>query len=140
MIQFKNRQSIQIRFSDIDLMGHVSNTVYQVYYDSGRIAYFNEVLPDLDFKDIGVVSVSVNIEYYRPIFLKSKVYVESRCSQIGNKSFEMEHRIVDLVSGEVYSTSKNTLVCFAIKEQQSVSIPQHWKENIMTYDEGVKCR
>lgn len=121
-------------------MGHVSNTVYQVYYDSGRIAYFNEVLPDLDFKDIGVVSVSVNIEYYRPIFLKSKVYVESRCSKIGNKSFEMEHRIVDQDNGEVYSTSKNTLVCFAIKEQQSISIPQHWKENIMAYDEGVECR
>ncbi|MBN2261404.1 MAG: acyl-CoA thioesterase [Prolixibacteraceae bacterium] len=137
---FKNRQSIQIRFSDIDLMGHVSNTVYQVYYDSGRIAYFNEVLPDLDFKDIGVVSVSVNIEYYRPIFLHSKVYVESRCSKIGNKSFEMEHRIVDQDTGEVYSTSKNTLVCFAINEQQSICIPGHWKENILAYDEGVGCR
>lgn len=139
MTNFKNKQSIQIRFSDVDLMGHVSNTVYQVYYDSGRIAYFNEVLPDLDFKETGVVSVSVNVEYYRPIYLHSKVYVESRCSKIGTKSFVMEHHIVDEQDGFIYSSSKNVLVCYAIKEQKSIPIPQHWKDCILAYDEGVVC-
>ena len=46
---FKSILPIQVRFNDVDIMGHVSNTVYQSYYDSGKVDYFDKVMPDMDF-------------------------------------------------------------------------------------------
>ena len=33
MADFKNCVEIQVRFNDIDMLGHVSNTVYLNYFD-----------------------------------------------------------------------------------------------------------
>ena len=134
---FKNVLSIQVRFSDVDIMGHVSNTVYQNYYDSGKVHYFDEVLPDLDFKNIGVVGASVKIEYIKPIFMKTKILVETRVSILGHKSMTLEHNLLDEFGCQVLSTCTAVLVCFDIKQQLSISIPEHWKRNIREYDKDV---
>ena len=134
---FKNILPIQVRFSDVDIMGHVSNTVYQNYYDSGKVNYFDEVMPDMDFVNLGVVGASVKIEYLKPIFMKTRILVETRVAILGQKSITMEHCLVNEHTGEVLSTCTAVLVCFAIKEQKSIPIPENWRKNILAYDEGV---
>lgn len=118
-------------------MGHVSNTVYQNYYDSGKVNYFDEVLPDMDFTSIGVVGASVKIEYLKPIFMKTRILVESRVAVLGNKSLTMEHQLVNELTGEILSTCEAVLVCYAIKEQLSIPIPENWRKNILSYDQDV---
>jgi acyl-CoA thioester hydrolase len=134
---FKNILSIQVRFSDVDMMGHVSNTVYQSYYDSGKVHYFDQVIPDMDFIQTGVVGASIKIEYLKPIFMKTRILVKTRVAILGHKSLTMEHQLVDEHSGEIFSTCTAVLVCYAIKEQLSIPLPEHWRKNILAYDEGV---
>lgn len=33
---------IQIRFNDIDQLGHATNSVYQQYFDLGKMAYLDQ--------------------------------------------------------------------------------------------------
>jgi acyl-CoA thioester hydrolase len=134
---FKNILPIQVRFSDVDIMGHVSNTVYQNYYDSGKVNYFDQVLPDMDFINIGVVGASVKIDYLKPIFMKTRILVKTRVASIGQKSIIMEHYLVDEQTDEVLSTCMAVLVCYAIKEQLSIPIPEHWRKSILAYDDNV---
>jgi acyl-CoA thioester hydrolase len=134
---FQHRLPIQVRFSDVDMMGHVSNTVYQNYYDSGKVHYFDQVMPDMDFVNMGVVGASIRIEYLKPIFMKTRILVETRVASIGRKSFTMEQRLVNEETGEVLSTSSAVLVCFAIKEQIGVPMPEHWRKGILAYDQNV---
>ncbi|HNW50045.1 MAG TPA: thioesterase family protein [Prolixibacteraceae bacterium] len=134
---YKNTLPIQIRFSDVDAMGHVSNTMYQNYYDSGKLHYFDEVIPEMDFKTLGVVGASIKIEYLKPVFLRTKILVETRVSHIGNKSMTMDHNLIDETTNEVLSTCKAVLVCYSIQEQSSIPIPEKWKQNILAYDKDV---
>jgi len=134
---FKNILSIQVRFSDVDMMGHVSNTVYQSYYDSGKVNYFDQVIPDMDFIEIGVVGASIKIDYLKPIFMKTRILVETRVSVLGTKSLTMEHYLVDEHTNEINSTCTAVMVCYAIKQQLSIPIPEKWKNNILAYDENV---
>jgi acyl-CoA thioester hydrolase len=134
---FKNVLPIQVRFSDVDMMGHVSNTVYQNYYDSGKMNYFLKVIPDMDFVNIGVVGASVKIDYYKPIYMNTRILVKKRVSVIGHKSLTMEHLLIDEETGETMSSSSIVLVGYSIKERLSIPIPEHWKENILKYDENV---
>ena len=134
---FKSILRIQVRFNDVDIMGHVSNTVYQSYYDSGKVDYFDKVMPDMDFVNIGVVGASVKIDYLKPIFMKTRILVETRVAVLGNKSLTMEHRLVDECSGDVLSTCMAVLVCYSIKEMVSIPIPDHWRKNILAFDQDV---
>lgn len=115
-------------------MGHVSNTVYQNYFDAGKVSYFDEVIPDLDYVNIGVVGASIKIDYVKPIFMKNNILVKTRVAVLGNKSFVMEHLLVKKETDEVLSTCSAVLVCFNIKEQISIPIPEHWRKSIMDYE------
>lgn len=131
---YKFRVPIQVRFSDVDVMGHVSNTVYQNYYDTGKMDYFDHILPDLDYNNIGVVGASIKIDYLKPIFMRYKIYVESRISILGHKSFTMEHILVNSENGELLSTCSIVVVCFDVKTQQSRVIPDHWRRQIIAHE------
>lgn len=134
---FKSIIPIQVRFNDVDMLGHVSNTVYQNYYDAGKLHYFEEVLPDMDYINKGVIAASVKIDYLKPIFMKTRILVETHVSHIGNKSITMEHQLVEEISGEVLSTCSVVLVCFDFKAQLSIPLPEPWKKQIMLYDKDV---
>lgn len=134
---FKNILPIQVRFSDVDMMGHVSNTVYQSYYDSGKVNYFDEVIPDMDFIEIGVVGASVKIEYFKPIYMKTRILVKTHVTVLGTKSLTMEHHLVDEHTNEILSVCTAVMVCYAIKQQVSIPIPKKWKKKILAYDENV---
>ncbi len=41
-LQFRSSIPIQVRFSDVDMMGHVSNTVYQYYFDASKLEGANQ--------------------------------------------------------------------------------------------------
>lgn len=137
MATFKNKFPVQVRFSDVDVMGHVSNTVYQNYFDAGKLNYFEEVLPEMDFVTIGIVGASIKIDYLKPIFMKTRILVETRVAQIGTKSITMEHCIIDEYSGELLSTCHAVMVCFDLKERLSIPIPEEWKKKIALFDENV---
>ena len=40
---FKHLTDIQIRFNDIDMLGHLNNTMYFSYFDIGKADYFNAI-------------------------------------------------------------------------------------------------
>jgi len=131
---YKFSLPIQVRFNDVDIMGHVSNTVYQNYYDAGKMDYFDHILPDLDYINIGVVGASIKIDYLLPIFMRYKIDVESRISILGNKSFTMEHRLVNMETGDLLSTCTIVIVCYDMKAQKSRVIPDHWRESIIKHE------
>jgi acyl-CoA thioester hydrolase len=46
LVNFFHITPIQIRFNDIDKLNHVTNSVYQQYFDLGKMDYFNDVLQE----------------------------------------------------------------------------------------------
>ena len=132
---FKHYVEIQIRFSDIDMQGHASNTVYQTYYDYGKLDYIDTVFGKMQWEELALVGASVKIDFLKPIFLKTLIAVKTRVSHIGNKSITVEHCIVDRTNGEIMSTCTAVLVCYAPKLNQSVPVPEQWRKNIIEYEE-----
>jgi acyl-CoA thioester hydrolase len=132
--QFRFSLPIQVRFNDVDIMGHVSNTVYLNYFDAGKIDYFDNILPDLDYVNIGVVGASIKTEYLKPIAMRDEIYVETRISVLGTKSFTMEHRLVNMENGELLSTCTAVIVCYDVHNKHSQPIPENWRQNIINHE------
>lgn len=132
---YKSRVPIQVRFNDVDIMGHVSNTVYLNYYDAGKMDYFDRVLPDIDFTRLAVVGASIKIDYLEPIFMRNKIFVETRIAVLGTKSITVDHLLVDH-QDKVLSTCTSVLVCFDVPTQSSRAIPDDWRERIIAFEGG----
>ena len=59
---------IQIRFSDIDVMGHVNNATYLSYFEYTRMHYFEKLLGlKWEWKKHGILLVRNEIEYLNKI-------------------------------------------------------------------------
>jgi acyl-CoA thioester hydrolase len=121
---------IQIRFSDIDGMGHVNNSVYWNYFDLGRVEYLQQALgDDFEARDETVVLVHVEANYKVQTKLKDTIAVQTRVVAIGERSIKMQQEIIDTQTNEVRVTSQSVLSGFSKTTQHSVPIRPEWRKH-----------
>ena len=134
---FYSKLDIQIRFNDLDAYRHVNNNSYFSYYDLGKDEYFREVFPP-DFRLQTVVPIIANIkaDFLEPIFYGDKIVTETRCSRLGNKSFTLQQRAVNVSTRQVVCESETVMVFFDITTQKSALIPPQYRQNIIAYERG----
>ncbi len=112
---------VQVRFSDLDVLGHVNNSVYLTYFESARVYYFKHLLDeDWSWETDSVVLVKNEVEYIRPILLHDIPEVEIYTAHIGGKSFTFGYNI--RVNGTLHSKGSSTLVAYDVNTQTTVQI------------------
>jgi acyl-CoA thioester hydrolase len=109
-----------VRFSDVDVYGHVNNVKYFEYYQEARIAFIAS-LADGDVDSIRQVVARIDVDYRRPILFRPEPYaVESWVTRIGTSSYDLSSRIVDgPAGGETYSQAEVRLVAYDLAAQRS---------------------
>ena len=118
------KTNIQIRFTDLDPLGHVSNSVYMQYFDMGRIDFF-KTLAAAEGNVPGNVVASIHIDMLHEIRLADLVHVETWCTEIGNKSMKVEQHI--FANDICVTQGVLVLVGFDRGTRESVQLPRHWK-------------
>jgi len=133
---FKYKTTIETRFADFDMMGHVNNATYFTFMEMGRTKYWNHAI-NWAWETTGVVIANASIEYILPIFLKDTVYMYVRTSRIGRKSFDLDYQIVKMVNGKevTCSTGKTTCVAFDYQSKTSALIPETEKAKMIAFEQ-----
>jgi acyl-CoA thioester hydrolase len=117
---------VQIRLTDFDILGHVNNSIYLVYFEMARIHYFNHMVgPNWDWMEQGVVLVKNEVEYIQPLYLHDQPEIKLFLKHIGNKSFTLAYQL--FVKDKLCTTGSSTLVGFNSKTQQTIEIPERMK-------------
>ena len=122
---------IQVRFSDIDVMGHVNNAVYLSYFEMARVIFFSELLGEQwDWKKDGVLLRKTEIEYIKPLLLHEQPEIFIYTNKIGNKSFGLGYELK--VLDEIRTTGSSVLVSFDSTKMITTELPQKLKEVLST--------
>jgi acyl-CoA thioester hydrolase len=125
---------IQVRFSDLDVLGHVNNTVYFSYFEMTRVHYFRELLGiDWDWQSFGIVLVKNEIEYKRSVLLNDRPSIKMITEQIGDKSFVLRYEL--MVNNVLYAIGRSVQVCFDAHIQKTISIPIEMREMLKRIEE-----
>ena len=127
MNPYKHKTQIQIRFKDIDKLGHVNNANHVTYFELARVDYFNSLAAEnikIDWINEGVILAKIEMEYKMPILLEDKVFVYTWVSKMGSKSFDMSCSIVKLENGIEVELAKGLaiIVCFNYKTNQTIML------------------
>lgn len=137
-VNFFHITPIQIRFNDIDKLNHVTNSVYQQYFDLGKMDYFNDVLQEqMNWEDVGLILASISIDYLNPIRLFDEIIVLTKIHHIGNKSLKMSQELYNKSTENIAATSKSTMVGYNNSKEITVIIPERWRKRIITYEHDI---
>lgn len=137
MKDFKHKTSIQIRFKDIDALGHVNNANHLSYIELARINYFNEAVgTNINWAKDGIILAKVIMDYKMPVMFSDQVFIYTRCSRIGNKSFDLDYIMVKVIEGAeiILAESKTVLVCFDYSTNSSMPMPDQWRKKMENFE------
>ena len=114
------RMEIDIRFRDIDMLGHVNSAVYSTYLETARIKYF---LSKFGRYEPTFVLRRAELDYLAPLHLGEVAVVEMWVGHIGESSWEFRYRIVEKNSGRVAMEARTIQVWIDPKTGAKARIP-----------------
>lgn len=133
---------IQIRWSDIDQLGHLYNGNYQQYFDLGKTDYFYNYLKlNGNWRETGewfVAAQTLN-NFFSSVVMSEEIEVETTIHSIGNKSFKIYQRMINSVTGELKSDSLSVHVCYNPHTKETHQIPDSLRaklEKELSKDQG----
>ena len=105
---------IQIRFRDLDSLGHVNNAVYLSYLEVARMHFLEPYLgKEFSYATDGFLLARNEIDYKLPILITDEVYIDLWTSRIGGRSFDFSYKIFN--GEKVWSEAKSVMVSFNTK-------------------------
>lgn len=107
----RHRYACRVRFSDVDVFGHVNNVKYLEYYQEARLVFLQSLGEGYDDSGFSLVVARVDVEYRRPILFRADPYVvETWVVRTGRSSFTLGSEIKD--DDLVLSRAETVLVTF----------------------------
>ena len=143
--EFRRSYDIQVRFRDVDSLGHVNNAVYFTYLEQARVEYFRGLFGSrpLCREDVpGFVVASARIDYRSPVRLGETVEVCIRASEVGRTSFRFTYELYARPDGaaradpasRLVATGETVQVVYDVAAGKPRRIPQSLREQLEAFE------
>lgn len=110
---------VEVRFNDIDGMGHVNNALFLTYLEHCRMRFFTEEAGSKSERDFPFILAHAAIDYRSPLKIGHHPVVKMWTSRIGGKSWDFDYEIKDSKTSVVYATAKTVQVAYDYQLEKS---------------------
>jgi acyl-CoA thioester hydrolase len=125
---FNHSVDVQIRFNDVDILGHLNNTVYFSFFDTGKAYYFEHILGErMNWQKVETVIANIECAYIAPIYFGEQIAVLTRCISMSEKSFRLQQMLVEKSTGEVKSLSETVMVSYDVETRKSKPLSEKYR-------------
>jgi acyl-CoA thioester hydrolase len=118
----------QVRFRDVDAMGHVNNAVFLTYLEQARITFLQELGVAIGLNQMNMILARAEIDFRAPVRLGQEVEIAVRAGRCGTKSFELEYELT--VDGTIVAVAKSVQVAYDYASREPVALPDAWREKL----------
>ncbi len=126
----------EIRWGDMDALGHVNNIVYFQYCESARIAYFErldyERLREHDRQGPGMVAANLN--FRRQLAYPGAVDITAHVTSISRKSFTLAYEIREVANSEVAADGSSVCLWVDYAQGKAMPLPKELVEGIVAIE------
>mgnify|MGYP002640098090 CR=1 FL=1 len=113
---------IQLRWRDMDALGHVNNAVFVTYLEVARVAYFREIYGDGEPLDFNFIIARVEIDFLSPIALGDRPVCRVGIHEAGSKSFRFEYLIESARDGRLLARATTVQVCYDYAQKATIPL------------------
>ena len=137
--QFKFHCNVEVRFRDLDAMGHVNNAIYFTYFEMGRTAYMKAVgyKPPENAavnQSFPFILAEISCRFISAASLEETLSVYVRTLRTGRKSFDFEYLITEADSGRHIANGRSVQVYYDYEPGRSVELPKDFRCLLEQFD------
>ncbi len=128
---FPHAVPLQLRFNDIDILGHVNNNAQLALFDVGKTEFYNVLRGELsDWSRVEAVIVNLNCTFMQQIKFTDPMEVRTRVKKIGEKSFVLQQILRNVATGQICSMCESVMVSVDYATKASKPIPENIAEGL----------
>ncbi|MDE6269035.1 MAG: acyl-CoA thioesterase [Muribaculaceae bacterium] len=121
--------SVQLRFNDIDMLGHLNNGAYLELFDLAKTEFLTSIIGHpLDWRDAVAVIVNINCSFFAQAFYGEPLAVLTGVQSVSTHSFILEQRMVNTATGAVNCIATTVMVAFDHASATSAELTPEWRE------------
>lgn len=127
---------VQLRFSDIDMLGHLNNSRYFELMDLAKNDYFTRVAGGkIEWSRPPVMIANVNCDFLSQTTYHEPVQVLTQVDRIGDKSFVLIQQLVNSDTHEVKCCCAATMVNFDTEKRIPATVSPEWRQAIAQFEQ-----
>jgi acyl-CoA thioester hydrolase len=119
-----------VRFGDLDAMGHLNNVAFLGFFESARIAYLRELLPEhdpTDPVDFGLIFAECKINYRSPGRYDELIRTHVRPASVARSSFRIEFEMRADPDTRLLAEGYGVLVGYDYRNERAQPLPDDLK-------------
>lgn len=129
---------VEVRFRDLDALGHVNNAVYLTYMESARLEYWMRVAGRRDLRDLGMILARAEVDYRSPLELGEAVEVGVRCASMRRSSFVLEFRLEERARRRLVAEARKVLVRYDYGKGAVVPLEEELRARLRAQDPELR--
>lgn len=127
---------VQVRFRDIDALGHVNNAVFLSYCELARQSYFQRDFGVADANAFQFILARAELDYLIPLAMSDRpVRLSLTVPRIGTSSWDFSYEIGGGDSGPLFCRARTVQVCYDYARGASRPIPEDWRTKLKARSE-----
>ena len=123
---------VSVAWGDMDALQHINNVIYFRYFESARVAYFEQIdlFRVMDETGIGAILASTQCHYKIPLRYPDNISVGAKVSDIGHDRFYMEYCIASQDQRKIAAQGDCVMVSFDYRNNKKVPVPDVLRQRI----------
>lgn len=119
---------LEPRFAETDALGHISNTIFPIWFEDARTPVFKIFNPEMNVNEWSLILARQEIDHTAQTYIGTPVKITTGLGKVGNASFEL---IQIAEQGEsVVARGKCVLVHFDYQKQAAAPIPDEIRQQL----------
>ena len=138
---FKFFATVQVRYVETDMQGHVFFGHYFTYFDMGLIEYLKAVgyqYNDFLIDGIDFFYAQADCQYKGRAFFDETLHVHTRVSNIGNTSFTFEFSIFEEITGRPIAAGHIVAVAIERENGKPVPVPERFRKAVADFEQSER--
>ncbi len=128
---------LEVRWADMDMLGHVNNAKYFSYSESARIAFFETIFgPEISrFQmETGPILADIGCSFHRQVHYPARLEIGVDITRIGRTSLELNTPIFKAGEDTAVADVRTVIVWFDYASQKPAAVPEVLHSYLSTTD------
>ena len=125
--------TVNPRFGDMDILGHINNTVPSNWFELARNPFMKLFDPDLTLskKTFPLIMAHTDYDFMAQMFFRYEVEIKSWVSKIGTKSFTIHQEAWQ--QGRLCVKGNAVIVHYDFNTEKSTPLPEDMKKILIEH-------
>jgi acyl-CoA thioester hydrolase len=133
---FRFPHAVEVRFRDLDPMGHAHHAIPLVLFEEARAAYWRDVAGRATLDAIDYIMAEFTVRFHGRIQWPARLRVGVRTAALGRTSFTMEYEARD-EAGRIVASGRSVQVLYDYAAERRAAIDAALRARLEAFEGGA---